>query len=63
MTFKKTGTTEPGAQKAIADAKVVGHGIIATDVDGKVIATTNGHDYGKDKVEAIVKKLLKKSKK
>jgi hypothetical protein len=46
--------------KKIKDAKLKSHGIIAKDKDGKLVTTVDGHSYGKEKVEEVIKKLLAK---
>lgn len=58
MTFIKTSMSAAGSKEAIANAKVKGHGIVAKGADGKLVATIDGHSYGKSKVEKVVKKLL-----
>ena len=40
--------------KQIKDAKLKSHGIIAKDKDGKIVATVDGHNYGKEKVEEVI---------
>ena len=44
--------------KQIKDAKLKSHGIIAKDKDGKLVTTVDGHNYGKAKVEEVIKQLL-----
>lgn len=46
--------------KEIEKAKLKGHGVIANDQDGELVQTIDGHAYGKEKVEAVLAKLLKK---
>lgn len=43
----------------IKKAKLKTHGIIAKDKAGKVIATVDGHSYGKAKILEVLAKLQK----
>jgi len=46
--------------KEIKKAKLKGHGVIANDQEGKLVQKIDGHSYGKEKVEALVAKLIEK---
>ena len=53
-------TTKVGAgdsREEIKSAKLKTHGIVARDKNGKLVAAVEGHNYGKDKVLEVVKKL------
>ena len=56
--FKTVKVGEGNSIEEIKKAKLQGHGIIAKDKDGKLVAKVDGHSYGKDKVEEVVNKLL-----
>ena len=59
VTFTNISMTPASSKKAIQDAKLKGHGIIAKNAEGKIVKTVEGHSYGKEKVAKIVKTLLK----
>ena len=61
ITFTSVTMNSPASTKAVADAKLKSHGIVAKDASGKVVKTVEGHSYGKDKIEKVVTVLLKDS--
>ena len=58
--FVTRSMSSPGAAEEVKKAGIKSHGIIARDADGKLVTTVEGHNYQKDKVEAVVKALLVK---
>jgi len=48
--------------KEIKKAKLVSHGIIAKDREGKLLTKVDGHDYGQAKVDEVINKLLAEKK-
>ena len=48
------------SKEEIKNAKLKGHGIIAKDADGKLVTTVDGHNYGEEKVQEVIKELLEK---
>ena len=61
ISFKNVTMNKPASTKAVADAKLNSHGIVAKDASGKIVKTVEGHSYGKDEVEKVVTVLLKGS--
>ena len=61
ISFTNVTMNNPASTKAVSDAKLKSHGIVAKDASGKVVKTVEGHSYGKDKVEKVVDALLKGS--
>ena len=55
----KMGSNE--SIEAVKAAKLKSHGIIAKNAAGEIVKTVEGHDYGKAKIEKVVKALLKES--
>ena len=56
--FKTVKVGDGDSAKEIKEAKLASHGIIAKDKAGKLLTKVDGHTYGKDKVEEVIKKLL-----
>lgn len=62
LDIKAVKVGDGDSAKEIEDAKLKGHGIIAKDKDGKLLTTVDGHDYGKAKVDEVIKLLLAEKK-
>lgn len=58
LNIKTLKVGAPGSAEAIKEAKLTNHGIIGRDINGKIVATVDGHKYKKDKVLEAVKKIL-----
>ena len=59
--FTNVNMNSKKAQTAVKKAGLSSHGIIATNAEGKVVKTVEGHSYGKEKVKEVVDALLKNS--
>jgi aerobic-type carbon monoxide dehydrogenase small subunit (CoxS/CutS family) len=60
INFVTRSMSSPGAAEEVKKVGIKSHGIIARDADGKLVTTVEGHNYQKDKIEAVVKVLLPK---
>ena len=60
VTFSNVLVGSGSSAEEIKKAKLKGHGLVASDKDGKLVEKIDGHSYGKKEVEAVVAKLLKK---
>ena len=60
IVIKTISMKAKGSREAVKAAKLTNHGIIAKDVNGKIVATVDGHNYKKPKVEEVMKKLISK---
>ena len=56
--FRTVKVGDGNSAKEIKDAKLKTHGIIAKDKDGKLVTTVDGHTYGNEKIEEVMKLLL-----
>ena len=61
--IKTVKVGEGDSAEEIKKAKLASHGIVARDKTGKLVATVNGHNYGKEKVAEVIGKLLASGKK
>ena len=52
---------EGNSTEEIKKAKLKSHGIIAKDNKGSIITTVEGHSYGEEKVNEVIKLILKKT--
>ena len=59
LTIKAVKVGEGNSTKEIEKYKLKGHGIVAKDKDGKFLTKVDGHNYGREKVEEVIAKLLK----
>ena len=50
---------EGDSEKEVKKAKLKTHGIVAKDKAGKLVAAVEGHNYGAEKVDEVIAKLLK----
>ena len=62
LDIKTIKVSAAGSAAEIKKAKLKNHGIVGKDVNGKIIATVDGHNYKNDKVVEAMKKLLAKKK-
>ena len=60
--FKAIKVGDGDSAEEIKNAKLVSHGIIAKDKNGKLVTKVDGHAYGKGKVQEVVDLLLGKKK-
>ncbi|MCP4848132.1 MAG: hypothetical protein GY899_09330 [Verrucomicrobiaceae bacterium] len=63
LNIKAVKVGEGDSATEIKNAKLASHGIVAKDKSGKLVATVNGHNYGKEKVAEVIGKLLPSGKK
>lgn len=54
-------STKEGVE-AVKKSNLEGHGLLAKDLDGKIVEAIEGHNYGKDRVQKVVKLLTEKKK-
>lgn len=54
----KTLLVDAETKKELEAAGLRAHGIVAKDADGEVVMTVEGHSYGEEKVQEVVKALL-----
>lgn len=47
------------SKEEVKKAGLTSHGLVGNDKDGKLVQAIEGHSYGKEKVEAVLKELLK----
>lgn len=58
ITFSNVTMNSAEANQAVTESKLKSHGIIAKDPAGNIVKTVEGHNFGKAKVEKVVKVLL-----
>jgi len=55
ITTTKVG--DEASKKALKEAKLKVHGIIARDAEGKLVTSVEGHSYGEEKVQEVIDQL------
>jgi hypothetical protein len=46
------------SKEEVKKAGLTSHGLVGNDKDGKLVQAIEGHSYGKEKVEEVLKELL-----
>lgn len=50
-----------GAGETVRKAGLETHGIIATDSEGNIVTIVEGHSYGRERIEVVIKELQETS--
>ena len=54
----KTIKVDENTKKTLTKEGLKAHGIVGKDKSGKIVSTVEGHNYKKDKVMEVIKKVL-----